>query len=441
MEIVCVAVAAWAFDRLAVGALRPRRPRRRDRLRGRHRRAGRDRPGALPARRDARARRARRGARGGRWPLARAARRRRRRSRARSTGGFLGARRDRLDRSAVWPAAPLGRSSRSRRPRCVPVRRARAAVPGPGDDAVRAARTSSACCSRIGARSGSSRCGATARSRPASRSTRAALVFAYAVPSAIGNNITRLGICFGLALVVALAVGSGRRGRVLLAAAAVPLALAQWVPAREAAARRAATRRCGPPTSSRCCASCAAPTRPLGARRGRADRAALGGRLRRAVVPARARLGAPARHRQQRDLLRRAGGSRRPPTAAGCSPTACASSRCPTCRSTTRRSPRGGSCAPACPGCAWSGSSRALARVLGRRRARARQRAGAAAALGRLGGACCGVTRPGTIVVRERYVAAWQVTQRARDASAPRPAAGCACGSRAPGRVELRIAL
>jgi hypothetical protein len=56
-------------------------------------------------------------------------------------------------------------------------------------------------------------------------------VFAYAVPSAIGNNITRLGVSFGLALVVSLASQVGRRGRALLAVAAVPFALAQWVPA------------------------------------------------------------------------------------------------------------------------------------------------------------------------------------------------------------------
>jgi len=61
----------------------------------------------------------------------------------------------------------------------------------------------------------------------------AAVVFAYAVPSALGNNITRLGICFGLAFVVALAWGSSRRARMLLAAAAVPLALAQWLPAAQ----------------------------------------------------------------------------------------------------------------------------------------------------------------------------------------------------------------
>ena len=58
----------------------------------------------------------------------------------------------------------------------------------------------------------------------------AALVFTYAVPSAIGANITRLGISFGVALAVALACES-RRGRALLVAAAVPIALAQWVPA------------------------------------------------------------------------------------------------------------------------------------------------------------------------------------------------------------------
>ncbi len=60
-----------------------------------------------------------------------------------------------------------------------------------------------------------------------------ALVFAFAVPSAIGNNITRLGVAFGVALVTTLA-WERRRGRALLVAAAVPLALAQWVPARQA---------------------------------------------------------------------------------------------------------------------------------------------------------------------------------------------------------------
>jgi hypothetical protein len=60
-----------------------------------------------------------------------------------------------------------------------------------------------------------------------------ALVVTFAVPSAIGANITRLGISFGVALVVILAWDE-RRGRTLLIAAAVPVALAQWVPARQA---------------------------------------------------------------------------------------------------------------------------------------------------------------------------------------------------------------
>jgi hypothetical protein len=60
-----------------------------------------------------------------------------------------------------------------------------------------------------------------------------ACIVAFAIPSALGSNVTRLGICVGVALVVTLA-WDGRRGRVLLLAAAVPLALAQWVPARQA---------------------------------------------------------------------------------------------------------------------------------------------------------------------------------------------------------------
>jgi hypothetical protein len=59
----------------------------------------------------------------------------------------------------------------------------------------------------------------------------AAVVFAYAVPSALGNNITRLGVCFGIALIVALAAGSDRRARLALVGAAIPLLLAQWLPA------------------------------------------------------------------------------------------------------------------------------------------------------------------------------------------------------------------
>ncbi len=61
-----------------------------------------------------------------------------------------------------------------------------------------------------------------------------ALLAAFAVPSAIGNNVTRLGTSFGVALVVMLAWEQRRRTLWLLVAAAVPLALAQWVPARNA---------------------------------------------------------------------------------------------------------------------------------------------------------------------------------------------------------------
>jgi hypothetical protein len=58
-----------------------------------------------------------------------------------------------------------------------------------------------------------------------------ALTLSYAVASAVGNNVTRLGTSFGLALVVTLAWNAPRRARALLAAAAIPFALAQWVPA------------------------------------------------------------------------------------------------------------------------------------------------------------------------------------------------------------------
>ena len=61
----------------------------------------------------------------------------------------------------------------------------------------------------------------------------AAVVLSFAIPSSMGNNITRLGVCFGVALVIALAVEQ-RRGRILLLVAFVPLALAQWAPAASA---------------------------------------------------------------------------------------------------------------------------------------------------------------------------------------------------------------
>ena len=130
----------------------------------------------------------------------------------------------------------------------------------------------------------------------------ASLVFVYAVPSAIGNNITRLGISFGLALVVSLASQVGRRGRALLAVAAVPFALAQWVPAVKPllGLHNPSLRASLLPAAARVPGHARQAAR---AGRGRADRLPLGGRLRRRRLPARARLGAPARHGEQRDLL------------------------------------------------------------------------------------------------------------------------------------------
>jgi hypothetical protein len=61
-----------------------------------------------------------------------------------------------------------------------------------------------------------------------------AVIGAYAVPSAVGNNVTRLGVSFGVALVVMLAWGQRRRTILLLIAAAIPLALSEWVPAGNA---------------------------------------------------------------------------------------------------------------------------------------------------------------------------------------------------------------
>jgi len=60
------------------------------------------------------------------------------------------------------------------------------------------------------------------------------LAVAYVVPSAVGDNATRLGVCFGVALVVTLAWGQRRWALRLLIAAAVPFALAQWIPASNA---------------------------------------------------------------------------------------------------------------------------------------------------------------------------------------------------------------
>jgi hypothetical protein len=61
-----------------------------------------------------------------------------------------------------------------------------------------------------------------------------AILFAYAVPSALGNNVTRLGISVGVALAVCLARRARPILRLLLVVAVVPILLAQWVPASAA---------------------------------------------------------------------------------------------------------------------------------------------------------------------------------------------------------------
>lgn len=62
-----------------------------------------------------------------------------------------------------------------------------------------------------------------------------ALVGSYLLPSALGGNVTRLGSAVGLGLVVCLPAPV-QRARLLLAVAFVPLALAQWSPAAGALA-------------------------------------------------------------------------------------------------------------------------------------------------------------------------------------------------------------
>ena len=242
----------------------------------------------------------------------------------------------------------------------------------------------------------------------------AALVVTYAVPSAIGNNITRLGVCFGVALVVALA-WERRRGRILLVAAAMPLALAQWVPARQAAARRGqpldagrllppaaalpATRRDRPlarvevvPTALHWEAAYVAPSFPL-ARGWERQLDTANNAIFYDPGPADAGV-IPLVAVRQRRALRRA--ARRAARLRGAR------------RGTARARRR------ARPGARLA--QRPLARLLRRRGTRDRQRAGAPAQLGRRRTCVLEVTRPGAVIVRERYVDAWHVTQRPRRA-------------------------
>jgi hypothetical protein len=259
----------------------------------------------------------------------------------------------RSPRSRGWWAAGRRAASppaRSPLPRQAPGARARAAVPGPRDDAVpvhqlrRHVR-------RPAWWSGSSSRVATASIAVGVALYALALAVAYAVPSEVGNNATRLGVSVGVALVVMLAWRSappharaaGRRG--------VPLALAQWIPAGKRAARRRQPVGPGRPTSSRCSFLRRADS-PLG---------------RVEVVPTALHWEAayvapyfPLARGWERQLDTGANPIFYTPGALtatsyrtrGCSPTACASSRCPTCRSTMPRSPRPSSCAPACRGCA-----------------------------------------------------------------------------------------
>ena len=60
------------------------------------------------------------------------------------------------------------------------------------------------------------------------------MLVAYSVPSALGNNVTRMGISVGAALAVCLAWKARPNARVLLGLAVAPVLLAQWVPASAA---------------------------------------------------------------------------------------------------------------------------------------------------------------------------------------------------------------
>ena len=343
MEIVCVAVAAWAFDRLAVA-----RFGRSGRVAALVFAAGTivqvsigqepyllGETIGLVALVAAHARR---------WPLALPARRRLR-AREPADGRLHGARRARLDGRRL-AAAPLGRSSRSPPPATVPVGVLELLFPGQG-------MMPFATLNFIGMTLGCLALGvvvAARRDRALIAGVAlyaAALVFTYAVPSAIGSQHHAPGD--------QLRRRAGRRARRREPARARAAARGRG-PDRArpvgacARARSPASSapRCGPPTSS-----------PLLGFLHRADRPL--GRVE--VVPTafhwEAAYVAPAFplargwERQldtaNNSIFYDAGQAhRRPPTGRGSSPTACASSRCPTSRSTTRRRPRRGSCATAC---------------------------------------------------------------------------------------------
>ena len=435
MEIVCVALAAWAFDRLAVARF------------GRAGRAGAivfavgtvvqvaigQEPYLLGE--TLGARRAGRGAR--RALAAGAAAGARDLAREPARGRLPRDGRDRLARSAAGRRG-AGAPSRSRpRPRC--------------------RCWCSRCSSRASGRCRSRRSTSSAWSRRScligfvvARRDRTLAVGVALYAVALRRRLRgaerdrqqhRRGwaICFGVALRdVALAWDGGRARVLLVAAARAARAGAVGAGAPGAAGRRQRRRRQAAYFQP-LLRYLDARRPPARARRGRADGASLGGRLRRAVLPARARLGAPARHRQQpifyergrltrgelprlavrqRRALRRAARRR---------------------RSTTRRWPRRGSCAPACRGCVqvWRSAHWRVFAVVGR--ARARQRPGAAAQLERRGGAARASTRARRghraralrrrVERRERRGAARPRARRlAPGARAPRPGRSC-CAS------------
>ena len=169
-----------------------------------------------------------------------------------------GARRARLDGRHL-ARAPLGRSSGSPRPR--PSRSALLELlfPGQGTMPFATLELRRHDCSAAWRWARSSPRGATARWPPASRCTPPRSCSPTPCPSAIGTNITRLGISFGVALVVALARREPARARAARSRprcrSRSPSGCPRWgrCPA-------SSTRRCRPPTSARCCASCTAPT-------------------------------------------------------------------------------------------------------------------------------------------------------------------------------------
>ena len=185
-----MALAAWAFDRLAVARFGRGRPSRRDRLRRRHRRSGRDRPGALSARRDARARVAARGAQ-----PALAARRR-------AGGRDLAGEPARRRASWRWPRSHGWWAAWPQRRFAAGAVAAAAAVPVLATRGC-SFRASGRCPSRSSTsrhvRLGWSLIGVAVARRDrtlasGSRSTRWRSSAPSSVPSAIGNNVTRLGV-------------------------------------------------------------------------------------------------------------------------------------------------------------------------------------------------------------------------------------------------------